>query len=115
MTTNTYVKTLVANLKKLSIEQKINLWKRVAKDLSKPSRQTREVNISRINNYTKDGEIIIVPGKVLSLGELDHKVTVAALNFSAAALEKINAKGKAIKIEQLMKDNPKASKVRIIG
>ena len=84
---------LVLSLKQLSNDQEVRIWHRIAKDLGKSTRQRREVNVSRINSNTKDGDTIIVPGKVLSLGELDHKVNVAAWSFSQAAMEKINSKG----------------------
>jgi large subunit ribosomal protein L18e len=84
------------------------------KELSRATRQRRAVNISRINRYTKSGDTIVVPGKVLSAGELKHAVTVAAWKFSKQAEEKIRkAKGKAISIPELMK--MKTRKVKIIG
>ena len=65
--------------------------------------------------YTKEGDIVLVPGKVLSMGELNKNVTVAGWRFSKSAEEKINRKGKAITIQELMKQNPEGKKVRIIG
>jgi len=113
--TNLYLKNLILELKRLSSQKNIKLWKRIAKDLSKSTRQRREVNIYKINKYCRDNEIAIVPGKVLSMGELDKKLTIAAWNFSSKAKEKINKKGKAISIQELMKTNPEGKKVRIIG
>jgi len=56
-----------------------------------------------------------VPGKVLGSGILDSKVTVAALNFSEAAVDKIAGKqGECLSIEQLLSQNPKGSHVRIL-
>ena len=52
---------------------------------------------------------------MLSVGELDHNVTVAAFNFSDAALEKINKVGKAIPIKELIKEDPKGKGIRILG
>ena len=74
-----------------------------------------EDNIYKINKTTRDGETAIVPGKVLSEGELTKKITVAAWQFSEKAKEKINKVGKAVSIKELIKKNPKGSKVRIIG
>jgi len=91
-------------------------WKRIALDLEGPTRNRRVVNLSKINRFTKDGEIIVVPGKVLSSGELNHSLTIAAWQFSQNALEKINKKNaKAITIKELMKTNIKGKRVRIIG
>lgn len=107
--------TLIQELKTLAIKQDVKLWKRIASDLEKPSRQRRVVNIYKIEENAKDGETIIVPGKVLGMGELKRKINVAAITFSEEAEEKINAQGKAMSINDLMKQNPKGSKVRILG
>ena len=93
-----------------------NFWRRVIKDLNKPTRQRREVNIYKINKCARDGEIILVPGKVLSVGEIDKKVEVAAMNFSEEAKRKIiQDKGKVMTISELLKNNPEGKKVRILG
>lgn len=114
--TNQNLKILIQDLKKLSTDSNTLIWKRLAVDLEKPTRQRRVVNLSRINNYTKDNDTIVVPGKVLGSGLLDHKITIAAYNFSSSALDKINrSKSKAISIRELMKENIKAKKVKIIG
>ena len=105
------VKELIRKLKKLGRKEDVNLWKRVAEDLEKSIRRRREVNVNRINRVTKEGETIVVPGKVLGDGEIDHKVNVAAYKFSENAKTKLNC----MTIEELMDKNPKASKVRIIG
>ena len=113
--TNEYLIDLIQNLKKTAIEQKVKIWKAIATELEKPRRIRRVVNLERINRVCNDNETIVVPGKVLSAGELNKKLTVAAFSFSESALNKINEKGKAISIEELIKTNPKGSKVRIIG
>ena len=112
---NLQVQELVKQLKKLSIEQKVKFWKRIASDLEKPNRQRRIVNVWKIDKYAKDNETVIVPGKVLGTGELNKKVNVAAFNFSDEALTKISKNGKALSIEELMKANPKGKGVRILG
>ncbi len=104
--------SLIRKLKKLSNSKKVNIWKAVAEELEKPTRKRREVNIWKINKYTEDSETIIVPGKVLGNGELDHKVNIAAFQFSEGAKAKI---ANHMLIEELMEKNPKGSKVRIIG
>jgi len=109
------LRKLIIELRKLASKQKVKLWKRIANDLEKPTRQRREVNLYKINKYTRNNEIALVPGKVLSLGSLDKKLTIAAYQFSKQAKEKINKIGKAITIKELIKENPKGKKVRIIG
>lgn len=114
--TNPSTVLLIQHLKKESSIQKIDLWKRIAEDLEKSSRLRREVNLSRINRFTKPQEVVIVPGKVLGSGVLDHGVVVAALSFSGSSRQKIEAsKGKTLTIVELMKQNPKGKDVRILG
>lgn len=112
---NEQTATLIQELKKLAIEQDVKLWKRIASDLEKPTRQRRVINIYKIDAHTTEGETVIVPGKVLGVGDLSHKVNVAALMFSTEAEEKITAKGKTMTIQELMAANPKGAKVRILG
>lgn len=114
---NLELQKLILELKILGDKHNINLWKRIAKELEKPRRIRRKVNLYKINKYTRDNEIALVPGKVLSLGELNKKITVAAYQFSDTAREKINSIGKAISIKELIEKNPnpKGKRIRIIG
>ncbi len=115
-TTNPILKKTIEELKELSIKEKSKIWKRVADDLSKPSRNRRQVNIYKINKFSKDGELIVVPGKVLSLGSLDKKLKIAAFNFSESAKKKIIDSGcEAISLDEAAKTNPKGKNARIIG
>lgn len=114
--TNIHLKELIIELKKNSVSHKSGFWKRIAEELTKPTRQRRIVNLSRINRHTKENENIIVPGKVLASGDLDHKLTIAAWQFSEQALDKIKkADSKAVLITELVKENPKGKGIRIIG
>ena len=109
--TNPLLKDLIMRLKK----RKVKIWRDVAEKLNKPTRRRIEVNLLKINRYAKEGETIIVPGIVLSTGQLNKKLTIAAWRFSANAKKKIEASGsKAISIEELIKINPKGSNVRIM-
>jgi large subunit ribosomal protein L18e len=112
MKSNLESRKLVAQLKKSG--QNTPIWKRVAKDLEQPTRNYPSVNIQKINKHIKDGETALIIGKVLSVGNLEKKTTVAAFQFSQAAKEKINKRGEAISIKQLLAKNPKGNKVRII-
>ena len=91
------------------------IWVAVAKRLAKPTRRMAEVNISKINRYTKKGDTIVVPGKVLGCGDLDHSVLVSAFKFSESAKSKIEKTGKTMTIEELMKKNPKGTGVKVMG
>lgn len=114
--TNENLSALVRELKLLSYKEEAKIWKRVATDLEKPTRSRRIVNLSKISRFTKPDETIIVPGKVLGAGELNHKITVVAYNFSESAKEMIaKAEGKTMTISELIKINPKGKGIRIIG
>jgi large subunit ribosomal protein L18e len=90
-------------------------WRRVYELLNRPARKRVVVNISKINRYAQDGDVIVVPGKVLGSGELEKKVTVAAFSFSYTALEKIEAAGgRAVHILEMVKENPRGSNMKII-
>lgn len=116
MKSNIHLQNLVHELKKHSNVEQVGVWKRVALDLEKPTRCQRIVNLSRINTNTKNNETIVVPGKVLGGGELDHTVHVAAYAFSVQAKDKIQkAKGSVYSLLDLVKQNPKGKDVRIIG
>jgi large subunit ribosomal protein L18e len=89
MKTNPQINQLINILKEKSYQEEVPLWKDLARRLERPTRRQAEVNISRINRHTSDDETVLVPGKVLGSGALDHKVQVAALDFSQTAGEKI--------------------------
>jgi large subunit ribosomal protein L18e len=114
--TNPELIQLIRFLKKQSREQDVGIWRDVAKDLSKPSRQNLVVNLSRINRNTEKNSTVVVPGKILASGTLDHAVTVAAFSASEKAKEKMSAmKAKYLTIQELVKKNPKGSNIKIIG
>ncbi|MEG3224014.1 MAG: 50S ribosomal protein L18e [Methanobacteriales archaeon Met13] len=113
--TNPQITQLVKILKEKSYQEEAALWKQLAQRLEKPTRQSAEVNISRINRYSAPDETVLVPGKVLGSGALDHKVRVVAMDFSQSAAEKIiEAGGECLDINQLLEDNPHGNGVRII-
>ena len=102
-------------IKALQEKADINLWKRLAKDLAKPTRQRRIVNIYKINKFARDGETIVVPGKVLSVGECSKKIKVVALSFSEKAREKLlKSKCEVSNILDEIKSNPNAKGIQII-
>ena len=107
---------LIELLFKASAENKAKIWKDIAERLARPKRLYAEVNVSKIERYAKEGETILVPGKVLGGGRITKAVTVAALSFSDSARRKIESVGgKCLTISQLIEMNPRGSGVRIMG
>ncbi|MDI9620086.1 MAG: 50S ribosomal protein L18e [Candidatus Nezhaarchaeota archaeon] len=97
-------------------QQHARLWRDLAERINRPKRKKISVNLSRINRYAGRGEVVVVPGKVLGAGTIDHPVTVAALAFSRAAKEKIiKVGGRALTIEELVAENPSGTNIKIIG
>ena len=113
--TNPRLNDLIAMLKEASRTNDTQLWREIAKRLEAPKKNHAEVNVGKINRYANEIESLLVPGKVLGSGALTQPVVVAALNFSESAESKItNARGKCISIEDLLRDNPSGSHVRIL-
>ncbi|MGV9173506.1 MAG: 50S ribosomal protein L18e [Promethearchaeia archaeon] len=107
---NFYVRKLIRDLKKT----KRNIWKQVSEKLSKPRKHRVEANLYRINNKTKKNDVIVIPGKVLGTGDLDHKLTIACIDYSRSARRKIEASGSTLlSIEQLLEEHPDGSNVKI--
>ncbi|VVB82220.1 50S ribosomal protein L18e [uncultured archaeon] len=102
------VKTIIEAKKKKN-------WLEIAGILSSPRINKINVNLTLLNKEAKDGETVIVPGKVLSEGELTKKVKIAAFGFSEKAKEKIlKVKGETLTILEEIKKNPDAKNIRII-
>ena len=102
--TNIELRLLISELKK----QKEPIFKRLASELSRPSRNRRSVNLSRIEANVAKDEVAVVPGKVLGSGELTKKITIAAWQFSDGAREIIKSAGAdAISLQDLIKKKPK--------
>ena len=111
---NFQLQLLILELENKSLGSRF--WKRVLTDLRKPSRQRRTVNVYKIDKYAREGETVLIPGKVLSVGDINKKVQVAAVNFSSAARQKIEqAQGTVLSIQQLIQQNPDGKNVRILG
>ena len=114
-TTNPQLTELIGALRKQSKEQNAPIWLDVADYLAKTRSQRTVVNLSSINRNTQKGDVVVVPGKILASGALDHQVTVAAFEASGAAVAKVeSAKSKFITIQELASTNPKGSNVKII-
>ena len=107
---NYYNRKLIRKLWKT----KRRIWKKVSKKLSGPRREAVEANLYRINNKTKENDVIVVPGKILGIGEIDHKLTIACLNCSKTARKKIETSGsKLLSIEELVEQNPEGKDVKV--
>jgi large subunit ribosomal protein L18e len=113
---NPRIETLIDELLKTYHENKAPIWKDVAETIEGPRRHWAEVNLAHISRCLKEGEMGLVPGKILGGGDIHRKVTVAGLMCSVSARRKIEAAGgKFITFSEIMKANPKGSNIRILG
>ena len=102
------IQTIIAAKKK-------DKWLEVAGILSGPRRKAMSLNLEEINENSKDGETIIVPGKVLSQGEVSKKIKIVARNFSEKAKEKLlKSKTPFSSIIEEIKKNPDIKGGRIL-
>ncbi len=106
---------LIFDLKATSRDNESAIWRDIAVRLEKSNKNWAETNLSKIERYAKDGETLVIPGKVLAAGNITKKVTVAAYSFSQKAKDAITESGgKAVSIRELMDTNPKGSNIRIM-
>lgn len=114
--TNPNLRELINDLKRIGYEHKSPIWKDIGKRLEKPLRTRAVVNIARIDKYAPEDSTVVVPGKVLGIGNLSHRVNVAALSFSKQAREKIiSAGGKIYTIRELLEKNPAGKNLLLLG
>ena len=103
---------LVASIMKA---KKLEKWLAVAHIISGPRRKKVSVNLDEIDKETKEGDTIVVPGKVLGQGEISKKIRIAALSFSKDAREKLKEKKcEAVSILDEIKINPQARGLKIL-
>ncbi len=90
-------------------------WKEVAEILSGPRRNMININLNEISEKTKEGDIVLVAGKVLSQGEVNKKIKIVALDFSEKAKDKLLKSNCEISsIEDEIKKNPNAKGFKIL-
>ena len=90
-------------------------WIGIASILSGPRRKRMNLNLSEINKNSKQGDTILVPGKVLSQGEIDKKIKIIALSFSARAREKLlSSKCEILSILEEIKSNKEMKNIKIL-
>ncbi len=113
--TNPELIQLIHYLKKQSREQNAGVWHDVAEYLSKSRRSRIAVNLSNINRHTTRSDTVVVPGKILGTGSLNHTVTIAAFAVSDTAATKLKAaRAKYLSIPELLEKNPTGANVKII-
>lgn len=102
------VRTIIASKKNAG-------WIEVSSALSGLSNERVVLNLNAIDKNASAGETVVVPGKVLSMGDLTKKIKVVALAASESAIEKINKSGSTFTtILEEIKQNPEAKGIKIL-
>ena len=109
--TDLKLKELVSMLEKSNNE----FWLKVARYLVRPRSKAIEVNLRKIDKEANDGDIVLVPGKVLGDGILNKKITIACYKASNNAKNKIEfSKSKLMSIAELYEKNKKGNGIKLI-
>lgn len=113
--TNREARVLIRFLKKAANTNSAKIWKAVAEMLEKPRRQRVVVNVGKLERVVEEGDVVIIPGKLLGGGVIVKKVTVAAFKTSPKAVKKVlEAGGEVLTIPELVRRFSKGSKVKIV-
>jgi large subunit ribosomal protein L18e len=114
--TSSVVVTTIEELRLVSRVKGAPVWRAVADRLEAPDQNWAEVNLDKASSNLKEGEIGIVPGRVLGNGSARRGLQLAAFGFTKSAREKlVAAGGKAMTLTEAAESNPKGAKVRILG
>ncbi|MAG38050.1 50S ribosomal protein L18e [Candidatus Pacearchaeota archaeon] len=108
-------KTAPELVETISLALKNPAWLSVTKILSGPTRSFSAINLDNIDSKTKAGDTVLIPGKVLSKGELTKKLRIVALSFSEKVKEKVKeSKSELVTILEEIKKNPKFEGIKLI-
>jgi large subunit ribosomal protein L18e len=111
---NAVLRSAIIMLERRGSGGKAPIWREAAGYLSSGTVTWPEVNVGHLARL---GEVsaVFVPGKVLGTGSIDKKLNVGAFSFSASAKAKIEAAGgKALTIEEFVKEYPEGSGVALV-
>jgi large subunit ribosomal protein L18e len=104
------------DLAKRSKKTKQPVWKSASNQILASRKNRPEVNVGSISRNTKEGSRVVVPGKVLGTGDIDHKVTIGAYSFSKEARDKISSAGGAcLSLREFADSSPTVKDVVYLG
>jgi large subunit ribosomal protein L18e len=107
---------LISKLEQTTRKTKKEFWNDLAKRIAKPKRNNVIVNLEKLDKFSKifDGKILVVPGKILSVGDFNSKATIVGVNASKKAIDKISIKGKYIPLNDFIDEKIDLKNVVII-
>jgi len=105
--TNPYLVETIKALKRTNTE--------IAKILVMPKRKWLSMNLEEIERKVASGDKILVPGKVLSSGNLSKKLKIVAWSISDKAEEKLKeSKSEFVLLVDEMKKNPELKDLKVL-
>lgn len=114
--TNQVVVQMAKQFRLASKKNDAAIWSRLANLALKPSSARRVVNLKKINDVTKENDVVVIPGKVLGTGNVLHKVTLSSFSISNSAAKKIiESGGNIISFKEMIEKFPTGKGVSIIG
>ena len=114
--TNQVVIQMARELKKAAIKNDAPLWSKLSQYALKPSVARKSINLYKINQLTKENDVVIFPGKVLGTGNMSHKITLCSFSISDSAASKIiQSGGKLVSHMDIIKDKPTGKGVVLLG
>lgn len=116
MLTDGVIAETVLTLRMAFKRTKAPLWKDVERRVLNSRKNRGEVNVDKLSKFTKNGDVVIVPGKVLGAGDLGHSVIICAYSISKLASMKISkAGGQILALTEFVEKYPHGSGVKLIG
>lgn len=99
----------------ISLALKTSAWVKYVKLLSQPTKKHSSINLKKIDKQTSMGDTVLIPGRVLSSGEITKKIRICSFGISKEALENLSkTKSEWATILDEIKKNPKAEGIKII-
>ena len=115
MISNTELSDTIRFLKIKGRENKAKIWSVAADQLSRPGRAKAVLNVNHVSRSTKPDSLVLVPGKLLGSGIINHRVIIGAFDYSLAAREKVErAGGQCLALKDFVTRYPKGSNVTIM-
>jgi large subunit ribosomal protein L18e len=90
-------------------------WLAFARELLRNREFRAEINLGQVSRLTSPGETVVIPGKLLGDGEIEHPVRISSISASSSAISKlIKAGGEYVPIERLISENPDGKKLKLL-
>ncbi|MCH7968456.1 MAG: 50S ribosomal protein L18e [Thaumarchaeota archaeon] len=113
---NQVVVRMVKDLKRASAKNNAPIWAKLAKLALKPNSVRRTINLKRIDELTKENDVVFFSGKVLGTGKISHKITLCSFAISNSAASRIkDSGGQLVGVLDMIEKYPSGKGVNLLG